>query len=331
MGRVPRFRRFLDKADAALLSAIEIYNKPDFAYREEAFALLALNAWELLLKGRVLRDNRNDLRSLYVYERRRTKSGEWAQRRFVKRNRTGNAYSKGLSQLVNELEGDPSRHLPPAVRKNLLALTEIRDNAAHFINPGPRLAKQVLEIGTASVKNYVELASRWFQRDFARYKLYLMPIGFVGAPGKATAVQMSAQEGNLMDYLESLMAEDASGSSKGFHVALDVNIAVKRSSGGAVAGEYRVTTDPAAPALRVEEEDILRAFPWDYGELTRRLKLRYKNFLQNKRYHEIRKALKSDERLVRTRFLDPKSSKGPKKEFYNPNIVAEFDKHYIRH
>ena len=28
MGRIPRFRQFLDKADAALLSAIEIYNKP---------------------------------------------------------------------------------------------------------------------------------------------------------------------------------------------------------------------------------------------------------------------------------------------------------------
>jgi hypothetical protein len=33
----------------------------------------------------------------------------------------------------------------------LVALTEIRDNAIHFINAGPDLAKQVLEIGTATV------------------------------------------------------------------------------------------------------------------------------------------------------------------------------------
>ena len=158
MGRSPRFLQFLTKADAALLSAIEIYNRPDFSYREEAFAILALNAWELLLKGAVLSENRNDLRSLYVYERRRTKSGEWNKRRFIKRNRTGNAHTKGLTRLISELDGNPVRRLPPAVRRNLMALSEIRDNAVHYINPGPRLAKQVLEIGTASVKNYIELA-----------------------------------------------------------------------------------------------------------------------------------------------------------------------------
>lgn len=41
-----------DKSVAAMMSAIEVYNKPDFKYREETFAILAINAWELLLKGK---------------------------------------------------------------------------------------------------------------------------------------------------------------------------------------------------------------------------------------------------------------------------------------
>ena len=330
MGRTPRFLQFLAKADAALLSAIEIYNKPDFAYREEAFAILALNAWELLLKGAVLCDNRNDLRSLYVYERRRTRSGEWNKRRFIKRNRTGNAHTKGLTQLINDLDSNPTRRLPPAVRKNLLALSEIRDNAVHYINPGPRLEKQVLEIGTASVKNYIELASQWFHRDFSKYKLYLMPIGFLNAPGKAVALRASVDEDKLMEYLEKLIAEDTTGAAKGYHVALDVNVSVKRSSKGPVASEYRLTTDPSAPALEVREEDVRRAYPWDYSDLTERLKDRYKDFLQNSKYHGIRKALRGDDRYVRTRLLDPGNTKSAKKDFYNPNIIAEFDKHYTR-
>lgn len=330
MGRAARFHQFLANADAALLAAIEIYNKPDFAYREEAFAILSLNAWELLLKGVVLCDNQNDLRCLYVYERRKTKSGEWNKRRFIKRNRAGNAYTKGLSQLIKELDADSRRRLPPAVRKNLFALSEIRDNAVHYINPGPRLAKQVLEIGTASVKNYIELAGRWFRRDFSNYKLYLMPIGFVNAPGKAVALRTSGDEGNLIDYLTKLMAEDTTGGSKGFHVALDINVSVKKSSMGAVASEYRLTTDPGAPALAVREEDIRRAYPWDYAELTERLKNRYNDFLQNRKYHSIRNALKGDERYSRTRLLDPGNKKSARKDFYNPNIVAEFDKHYTR-
>ena len=133
-----------------------------------------------------------------------------------------------------------------------------------------------------------------------------------------------------MGYLERLITEDTTGASKGFHVALDVNVSVKRLSSGAVASEYRLTTDPSASALEVREEDVRRVYPWDYAELTERLKGRYKDFRQNSRYHGIRKALKDDERYVRTRLLDPGNTKSAKKDFCNPNIIAEFDKHYTR-
>jgi len=43
------------KAVQAAVAAIEIYNKPNFSYREEAFSLLMLNGWELLLKAKWLR------------------------------------------------------------------------------------------------------------------------------------------------------------------------------------------------------------------------------------------------------------------------------------
>lgn len=45
------YRVLLDKSMDSMLSAIEIYNKPNFNYREETFAVLAINAWELLLKA----------------------------------------------------------------------------------------------------------------------------------------------------------------------------------------------------------------------------------------------------------------------------------------
>jgi len=45
------YRHLLGNAKAAILAAIEIYNKPQFLYRDECFAILLLNAWELLLKA----------------------------------------------------------------------------------------------------------------------------------------------------------------------------------------------------------------------------------------------------------------------------------------
>ena len=38
------YRSLLDKSINSMLSAIEIYNKPNFSYREETFAILAINS-----------------------------------------------------------------------------------------------------------------------------------------------------------------------------------------------------------------------------------------------------------------------------------------------
>ncbi len=69
-----RSKELLDRALAATIAAIEIYNKPDFRYREEAFAVLAINGWELLLKAKWLADHGNDLVALYVREPAKSKS-----------------------------------------------------------------------------------------------------------------------------------------------------------------------------------------------------------------------------------------------------------------
>jgi hypothetical protein len=44
----PIYLKLFDKSVAAITAAVEIYNKPGFQYRDETFALLALNAWELI-------------------------------------------------------------------------------------------------------------------------------------------------------------------------------------------------------------------------------------------------------------------------------------------
>jgi len=53
-------RNLADKSVQAAISAIEVYNKPDFSYREESFSLLMLNAWELLLKAKWLFDHNDN-------------------------------------------------------------------------------------------------------------------------------------------------------------------------------------------------------------------------------------------------------------------------------
>ena len=47
-----RSKELLDRAIAATVAAIEIYNKPDFPYRSETFCILTINGWELLLRAK---------------------------------------------------------------------------------------------------------------------------------------------------------------------------------------------------------------------------------------------------------------------------------------
>jgi hypothetical protein len=328
MAQIPRCVRFFRKAEAALLASIELYNKPDFRYREEAFAILVLNAWELLLKAKLLAENRNRVACLAVFEKRQTKTGTLSKKLYVKKNRSGNSHSIGLGPTIVALETKGIK-MSQSVKRNLDGLVEVRDNAVHFINASPRLSKNVLELGTACVKNFIELAKTWFALDLSAYNLYLMPIGFVAAPGSATAIAASNDEERLLRYLAGLVKDSGADTGTDFHVALEVSLSFKRSPVDAAA-VVAVTNDPAAPKVSLSEEDVRKLFPWDYRELTKRLKSRYLDFKEAQKYHDIRKPLMADPKLVKSRYLDPGNAKSPRKDFYNPNILAEFDKHYTR-
>lgn len=54
MQKVNIQERLLDKSQEAFIMAIEVYNKPTIRYRVEGFAFFICNAWELLLKARLI-------------------------------------------------------------------------------------------------------------------------------------------------------------------------------------------------------------------------------------------------------------------------------------
>ena len=54
----------LDKSISAMFATIEVYNKPTFEYREDAYSILAVNVWELLLNVRILQIDNNKISSI---------------------------------------------------------------------------------------------------------------------------------------------------------------------------------------------------------------------------------------------------------------------------
>jgi hypothetical protein len=60
------------------------------------------------------------------------------------------------------------------------------------------------------------------------------------------------------------------------------------------------------------------------------LKRRYSNFLENKEYHLLGKALERKNKFSIVRVLNPSNPNSSRQRFYNTNMMQEFDKHYER-
>jgi len=310
-----------------MTSAVEVYNKPSFAYREECFSILALNAWELLLKAKVLKEAGNDLRSLRVYEPRKNKTGSLSKKLYLKRNRAGNPHSISINACIFALEPTKER-LPVQVKGNLVALTEIRDNSVHYVTASSVLAKQAQELASASVKNFVLLAKQWFGKDMSETLNLVLPLSFISGGGEMESVVVSPDESRLISYLQKLAEADSDASSR-YAVAVRVEVKIEKSSLSS-ASKVQISKEPNAVKVTLSEQDIREKYPWDYNELCKRLAERYTNFKQDKNFHSIRKPMLADEKLVKRRYLDPGNLKSPRKDFYNPNVLQIFDKQYTK-
>ena len=322
---MPLNQELAEKSVQAAIAAIEIYNKPNFSYREEAFALLMTNAWELLLKAKWLLDHGDAPESLYELVT------DGKGQKTPKTNRSGNPLSHGAGYLAAKLRDDNDSGLEQACYDNFFALVEVRDNAAHFINKDLYLGRRILEIGTASLRNYLCLATEWFQLDLSKYNFFLMPISFYHgfeAAEPATRTHYPEQIQRLLAYLDNIESQPIEEGAKQ-HVALRMETKLVRGKDTSAVA-FRWTDDPNAPAITVREEDILKNYPMTYRDLANAMKRRYEDFLENKAFHKVRQTLEKDNKFVIVRLLHPTNPNSSRQRFYNSNILSEFDKHYVK-
>jgi hypothetical protein len=324
-----RARQILDKSIDAMIAAIEVYNKPSFSYREEAFSILAVNAWELLFKGRILQLDSNHLSAIIEYEHRRKADGQISEKLYRKKNRAGNHCSIGLFKAHSKIINEYGDSIDPIVLKNLEAVTEIRDNAIHFLNKDFEIKKKIHEIGTANLKNYLYLVRQWFGADLSQYQLFLMPIAFLQNITSAKGISLNSAERNLLSYVESIESEVDDDVTNDFNLSLDIDIKFRRVA-EKEATSVVISNDSDAIKVKLSEEDIREKYPWDYNILTTRLKKRFSDFVVNNSFYNIKRRLEKQSKYCNTRYLDPGNPKSTKKNFYNPNILKEFDKHYKR-
>lgn len=317
-----RSRELLDRAIAAMVAAIEVYNRPSFTYRVESFAILALNAWELLLKAKWLALHNNQIRSLYVLESKKNN-----RKRRYKRTRSENPMTHSLDYLAKKFT--EKKLLDGNAQRNLDVLCDLRDSCVHFyLRRNAKLNEHVQEIGMACVKNFVVAVQGWFGEDLSRFDFYLMPLSFVTPMPSVEGLRLNREEKRFLEFLNTLTAQEGESAFR-YSVAANIEVKFVRSK-AATAIPVRVTTDPTVPEIRLTEEQIRERYPWDYQELTDRCRERYVDFKVNKEYHDLRRTLANNPRFAYERLLDPEKPNSPRKVFYSTAILEQFDTYYHR-
>lgn len=295
-------------AKAAMLAAVEIYNKTAFEFREEAFCVLIINAWEVLLKARIVSQNRNRLEIIYVREKGRQ----------YKRSK----YTK--SPLTISLEGALNRtNIPANVRNNIETLYGLRNEITHLGPLHMDLKQKILEFGTASVENFISLFKQWFREPIDG--LYLLPVGFIGGMS-AVPTNPSQRQRQLLHELQRIAAA-SDNDEDGYAVALSVKVEIARTTGG--GGTIGITSDPGAPSVIITDDEFLSVYPLTFNEVVAICKGRYQKFKQNSEFYDLLKHAKSDASCARERHLHPYRTKSPSQFFYNEDSICQFfDKHY---
>ncbi len=149
-------RNLRDASFDAFILGLETVNRPSVAYRLQAAAILFSNAWELLLKAKLVASG---------------------QKIFFRKKRGKSRRSLPLDQCIGRILTDVNDPL----RLNVEALAELRDHAAHFVVPF--IPHDVMGLFQATVVNYSRKLNEWFQVSVSqRVPVGMMALVYCRAP-----------------------------------------------------------------------------------------------------------------------------------------------------
>ncbi len=263
------YRNLLDKSVAAALSSIEIYNKPDFKYREEVFVILLINAWELLLKAKILKDSKK-LTSIYVYDGR-----------YIKKNRVGTPFTVDIVGALRKLE------LNEILEENLERLIDVRDTAIHFYN-SDSTSYLVYSLGAASLRNFNRLINQWFELDLSKtYNFNILPLGFAYNFKTFTTLAIDNEPDIIKNIILDISERQKNNQVEkgGFYLVCEIKAELVSAKRIVDAKAPRIIVDKNAkdaPIAIIERKNITDLYPYTWTDIRDKLKMDLKKFSQSK-------------------------------------------------
>ena len=248
---------FHEKSVQLALSAIEIYNKPNLSQRSEVFTILLVNAWESLVKGKILLNNDENIQSLYIEDN----NGGY------KTNRTGSPMTLEVVGCCKKL------NLPEIVISNLLSLIEIRDNSIHFVN-SESVDYLVYTLGVASLKNYHKICKEWFGDSIDKYNFYILPLGFVYNFKSIEMLELNKESDSIQNLLTRITENQSEVNNTEFEFVCEIEVNLKSAKKITTNTDLEIAVNPEATtaAAIIREKRIVDSYPLTATELYKAVK-----------------------------------------------------------
>lgn len=157
-------KRLLDKSFEAYILALETINRLTIEYRLEAFCYLICNAWELLLKAKILEDIGAE--DAIYYKQNKDKKEKGNPRRTL-----------SLRDCLNQVI--PNEQAP--IRRNIERIEELRNESVHLVIS--QIPRDIMLLFQAGVLNYHSCLKKWFDKSLSdRVSAGMMSIVYDIAP-----------------------------------------------------------------------------------------------------------------------------------------------------
>jgi hypothetical protein len=205
-------RNLRDNSVEAFILALETINRPTVKYRAEAFCFLFCNAWELLMKAKLL-DDGNKI--------------------FYKKKYKKPRKSLSLDDCLNRIftsEDDP-------VKLNIRNISELRNNAIHLVIPFIPIG--IMGLFQAGILNFPQKLKEWFEINLSdRIPLGMMVLIYDFDPTKHSLENarmhrsLPAETINWLSHFQRNVGEQANTLGKQamqFCIPIDYRVAIVKN------------------------------------------------------------------------------------------------------
>ena len=182
----------------------------------------------------------------------------------------------------------------------------------------------------AAIRNFATAATTWFQYDFGRFNMILLPISFAGSNDTQLVASRSSQAEQVAKFISEIQETATDDDDPDYSVALRIDTRFVKTD-AADALNVRISRDASATPVRLEEDDYLSRFPYTYQTLIAQLRRRYDDFKLTPEFHLRLGRLRAEvDGFCKERLLNPKNPKSSRTRFYHSKAVEQFDQFYSR-